>query len=100
MRQEPFSTLFLNLQGGKFDHADRTFASVQQAWKNCQRDTSDVKELIPEFFYLPEMFVNNNQYKLGRQDDGTVVGDVQLPNWASSPEEFVRLHRMVNADFA
>lgn len=95
MRQEPFTSLFLNLQGGKFDHADRTFGSVAQAWKNCQRDTSDVKELIPEFFYLPEMFVNSNGYQFGKQDDGSVVGDVQLPAWATSPEDFVRLHRMV-----
>ena len=41
--QEPFTTFFLQLQGGKFDHANRTFHSVLQAWKNCQRDTSDVK---------------------------------------------------------
>jgi hypothetical protein len=43
LEQEPFTTLFLNLQGGKFDHPNRIFASVAQAWKNCQRDTSDVK---------------------------------------------------------
>ncbi|OQV18754.1 Neurobeachin [Hypsibius exemplaris] len=94
MRQEPFTTFFLNLQGGKFDHADRTFASMAQAWKNCQRDTSDVKELIPEFFYLPEMLVNSNRFNFGKQDDGTLVGDVQLPPWATSPDDFVRLHRM------
>ena len=41
--QEPFTSFFLHLQGGKFDNANRTFHSVQQAWKNCQRDTSDVK---------------------------------------------------------
>jgi len=41
--QEPFTSFFLQLQGGKFDHANRTFHSVLQAWKNCQRDTSDVK---------------------------------------------------------
>ncbi len=41
--QEPFTTFFLNFQGGKFDHADRTFSSVSRAWRNCQRDTSDVK---------------------------------------------------------
>lgn len=35
--------MFLSLQGGKFDHANRMFSSVAQAWKNCQRDTSDVK---------------------------------------------------------
>lgn len=42
-QQEPFTTFFLNFQGGKFDHADRTFSSVSRAWRNCQRDTSDVK---------------------------------------------------------
>jgi hypothetical protein len=35
--------MFLNLQGGKFDHPGRTFCSIQRAWNNCQRDTSDVK---------------------------------------------------------
>lgn len=41
--KEPFTTYFLNLQGGKFDHADRTFSSVSRAWRNSQRDTSDIK---------------------------------------------------------
>ncbi|XP_053087043.1 lipopolysaccharide-responsive and beige-like anchor protein [Pangasianodon hypophthalmus] len=94
LRIEPFTTFFLNFQGGKFDHADRTFSSIARAWRNCQRDTSDVKELIPEFFYLPEMFINANDYNLGVMDDGTVVCDVELPPWAKSPEDFVRINRM------
>ncbi|XP_069386036.1 lipopolysaccharide-responsive and beige-like anchor protein isoform X2 [Paralichthys olivaceus] len=94
LRIEPFTTFFLNFQGGKFDHADRTFSSVLRAWRNCQRDTSDVKELIPEFYYLPEMFVNSNQYNLGVMEDGSVVSDVELPPWAKSPEEFVRINRL------
>ncbi|XP_042283215.1 lipopolysaccharide-responsive and beige-like anchor protein isoform X2 [Thunnus maccoyii] len=94
LRIEPFTTFFLNFQGGKFDHADRTFSSVSRAWRNCQRDTSDVKELIPEFYYLPEMFVNANTYNLGVMEDGTVVSDVELPPWAKTPEEFVRINRL------
>uniref|UniRef100_A0A8C6V8E2 LPS-responsive vesicle trafficking, beach and anchor containing n=1 Tax=Neogobius melanostomus TaxID=47308 RepID=A0A8C6V8E2_9GOBI len=94
LRIEPFTTFFLNFQGGKFDHADRTFSSVSRAWRNCQRDTSDVKELIPEFFYLPEMFVNANNYNLGVMEDSTVVSDVELPPWAKTPEEFVRINRL------
>lgn len=58
--------------------------------------SSSQKELIPELFYLPEMFVNNHGYKLGSQEDGKAVDDVQLPPWASTPEEFVRIHRMVS----
>ena len=41
--QEPFTTLFLNLQNGKFDHPNRTFSGLQRAWNNCQQDTADVK---------------------------------------------------------
>ena len=70
IRLEPFTSLFLSLQGGKFDHPNRLFSSMKSSWSNCQRDTSDVKELIPEFYYLPEMFVNSNGYRLGRLDDG------------------------------
>uniref|UniRef100_A0A8C4Y919 LPS responsive beige-like anchor protein n=1 Tax=Gopherus evgoodei TaxID=1825980 RepID=A0A8C4Y919_9SAUR len=81
-------------KAGKFDHADRTFSSVSRAWRNSQRDTSDIKELIPEFYYLPEMFVNLNNYNLGVMDDGTVVSDVELPPWAKTPEEFVRINRL------
>ncbi|KAK2817203.1 hypothetical protein Q5P01_025394 [Channa striata] len=94
LRIEPFTTFFLNFQGGKFDHADRTFSSVSRAWRNCQRDTSDVKELIPEFYFLPEMFINANSYNLGVMEDGTVVSDVELPPWAKSPEEFVQISRL------
>ncbi|XP_047655638.1 lipopolysaccharide-responsive and beige-like anchor protein isoform X1 [Phacochoerus africanus] len=94
LRVEPFTTYFLNLQGGKFDHADRTFSSISRAWRNSQRDTSDIKELIPEFYYLPEMFVNFNDYNLGVMDDGTVVSDVELPPWARTSEEFVRINRL------
>jgi hypothetical protein len=43
IRLEPFTTMFLALQGGKFDHPNRIFGSVRSAWQNCQRDTSDVK---------------------------------------------------------
>eukprot|EP00092_Neocalanus_flemingeri_P023594 GFUD01025586.1.p1 GENE.GFUD01025586.1~~GFUD01025586.1.p1 ORF type:complete len:2395 (-),score=541.48 GFUD01025586.1:571-6762(-) len=93
IRLEPFTSMFLALQSGKFDHPNRLFSSMKSSWSNCQRDTSDVKELIPEFYYLPEMFVNSNGYRLGQLDDGTKVDDVELPPWANSPEEFVRINR-------
>ncbi|KAM7111232.1 neurobeachin isoform 1-T1 [Molossus nigricans] len=94
VRIEPFTTFSLNANDGKFDHPDRTFSSVARSWRTSQRDTSDVKELIPEFYYLPEMFVNSNGYNLGVRDDDVVVNDVDLPPWAKKPEDFVRINRM------
>ncbi|KAK3531168.1 hypothetical protein QTP70_013272 [Hemibagrus guttatus] len=94
IRIEPFTTFFLSTNGNKFHHPNRTFSGILRSWRHCQRDTSAVKELIPEFYYLPEMFVNNNGYGLGDRDDGTPVCDVELPAWAKTPEDFVRINRM------
>ena len=55
--------------------------------------TGDVKELIPEFFHMPELLRNNNNLDFGLKQNGVRVGDVLLPPWARTPEEFVRLHR-------
>ncbi|KAF3705764.1 Neurobeachin Lysosomal-trafficking regulator 2 Protein BCL8B [Channa argus] len=94
LRIEPFTTFFLNANDNKFDHPDRGFSGIGRSWRNCQRDTADVKELIPEFYYLPELFVNSNEYELGVRDDGVPVCDVELPAWAKKPEDFVRINRM------
>ncbi|XP_015806865.2 neurobeachin isoform X1 [Nothobranchius furzeri] len=94
VRIEPFTTFFLSANNNKFDHPDRTFSSIARSWRNCQRDTSDVKELIPEFYYLPEMFVNSNGYHLGLREDGNMICDVDLPAWAKKPEDLVRINRM------
>lgn len=66
LRVEPFSSFAKKLQGGKFDHADRLFHSVQKTWENCLTSSSDLKELIPEWFSLPEMFTNINSESLGK----------------------------------
>ncbi|XP_052323452.1 neurobeachin-like isoform X2 [Oncorhynchus keta] len=94
LRIEPFTTFFLKANNNKFDHPDRTFSAITRSWRHCQRDTSDVRELIPEFYYLPEMFGNSNGYHLGQREDGKMVCDVELPPWANKPEDFVRINRM------
>ncbi|KAH7849592.1 hypothetical protein Vadar_020109 [Vaccinium darrowii] len=94
LRLEPFTTLHRSLQGGKFDHADRLFQSIEGTYRNCLSNTSDVKELIPEFFYMTEFLVNSNSYHFGVKQDGEPLGDVSLPPWAKgSPEEFINKNR-------
>lgn len=41
-----------------------------------------MKELIPEFFYMPEFLLNSNSYHFGVKQDGEPIGDVCLPPWA------------------
>ena len=95
LRLEPFTTMAIKLQGGRFDLPDRLFTSVAGAWNLSYTNVSDVKELIPEFYYMPEFLTNMNRLNLGRkQGNKEEVGDVALPPWANgSPHEFVRIHR-------
>lgn len=67
VRLEPFTQHFLRLQGGHFDLADRMFHSVKEAWLSASKhNMADVKELIPEFFYLSELLCNSNHFDLGK----------------------------------
>lgn len=54
IRLEPFTSLNIELQSGKFDQADRLFSSVKNAWHSCYNNRGDFRELPPEFFYFPE----------------------------------------------
>ncbi|SCV71197.1 BQ2448_2785 [Microbotryum intermedium] len=95
IRLRPFTESYLDLQGG-FDHADRMFHNLAKAWDSCSRlSHSDVRELIPEFFFLPDFLRNANGLKLGlRQESDAPIDDVALPPWAKNdPRLFIELHR-------
>uniref|UniRef100_A0A8C7DXL8 Neurobeachin-like protein 2 n=1 Tax=Naja naja TaxID=35670 RepID=A0A8C7DXL8_NAJNA len=94
IRIEPFTTLHIQLQSGRFDCADRQFHSVPAAWQARLENPVDVKELIPEFFYFTDFLDNQNGFDLGSlQISNEKVGDVVLPKWAKSPEDFIHKHR-------
>lgn len=94
IRLEPFTSLHIFLQDGKFDRPDRQFWSMKNTYNGCTTNDGDVKELIPEFYYLPDFLKNANHINLGiRQDSPVPIDDVQLPPWAKTPEEFIRINR-------
>lgn len=95
IRLEPFTQHFLRLQGGHFDLADRMFHSVKEAWLSASRQNmADVKELIPEFYYLPEFLENSNRFDLGTKQNGDILNHIVLPPWAKNDHrEFIRMHR-------
>ncbi|OLL25615.1 Beige 1 [Neolecta irregularis DAH-3] len=95
IRLQPFVKSYLLLQGGQFDHADRLFHSIERAWMSASRDNmTDVRELIPEFFYLPEFLVNSNSFNFGvSQGTGDLIDSVVLPPWAKGdPHIFIQKH--------
>jgi hypothetical protein len=55
------------------------FHSIKDAWLSASKNNmADVKELIPEFFYLPEMFENANNFDFGTKQSGIVLDDVRF----------------------
>ena len=90
----PYTQIGIELQGDKFDDPNRLFTSIKSSFKSATTQKSDVRELIPEFFYLPEMFINLNDLDMGIKDDGVKVNDVLLP-CQNNPYEFTLLLRNI-----
>eukprot|EP00475_Leptophrys_vorax_P030387 TRINITY_DN45476_c0_g2_i1.p1 TRINITY_DN45476_c0_g2~~TRINITY_DN45476_c0_g2_i1.p1 ORF type:complete len:785 (+),score=161.25 TRINITY_DN45476_c0_g2_i1:180-2357(+) len=91
IRLEPFTQCHWKLNRG-FDNANRMFHDLHLSWTTS--GVVDMKELIPEFFYLPEFLQNGNQLELGQRTSGQSIDDVVLPPWAhEDAREFIRVHR-------
>ena len=88
----PYTHIGIELQGNKFDDPNRLFNSVRLTFKNAISHKSDVRELIPEFFYFPEIYININDLDMGIKLDGTKVNNVETP-CNNNPYEFTILLR-------
>ncbi|XP_023637971.1 BEACH domain-containing protein C1 [Capsella rubella] len=84
-RVEPFTTLSIQ-RGGNFSRANHMFSDIAATWKGVLQEMSNVKELVPELFYLPEVLTNENLVEK--------LDSVKLPPWAKSPIDFVHKQRM------
>lgn len=95
VRLSPFTAMFLKYQDGSFDIPDRTFHDMDATWRLASGDsTTDVKELIPELFYMPEILTNSDCLDLGVRQNGQRVNHVNLPPWSNyDPRTFVKIHR-------
>jgi len=67
IRLFPFTKLAVEFQGGKFDCYARTFKSIADSFYNASSLTGDVRELVPEFFFMPEILQNLNNLNLNRK---------------------------------
>jgi len=95
MRLQPFSAAFSLIQGGTWDHADRMFYSIRGAWDSAsEKNMADVRELTPEFFFLPDFLTNVNGYDFGLRASGERIDEVALPPWAKGdPTIFIEKQR-------
>ena len=80
IRLFPYSFTSIELQGDGFDNPNRLFFSIKDTFFNISSQKSDLRELIPEFFYLPEMFMNINCLNFGSRVKGENINDVIIPD--------------------
>ena len=95
VRLPPFTSMFLLYQDNNFDIPDRTFHSMATTFRLTSKEsTTDVKELIPEFFYLFDFLENTEGFNFGKRQSGDQVNDVKLPPWCDgSARLFIFVHR-------
>ena len=85
----PFCSLSIEIHGNKFDDVNRIFISLVRTFETASTLKDDVRELIPEFYTLPEMFLNKNnlnlaQNKLDAEGNKITIHDVELPPWSNN----------------
>lgn len=96
IRLEPFVRSYILQQGGAFDYPERLFDSIERTWLSASAETvSDVRELTPEFYFMPEFLLNVNGYDFGKKEStGKAVNNVELPPWAQEdPKIFIAKQR-------
>eukprot|EP00965_Chrysotila_dentata_P125578 4151942-Pleurochrysis_carterae.AAC.3 len=54
------------------------FHSIRDTFVQATSNRQDVKELIPEFFYQPEILRNLNGLDLGERQDRVALGAVRI----------------------
>ena len=64
IRLIPFCFSSISFQGDFFDVYNRIFNDLEKSLYNNLHQKSDIKEAIPEFYFLPEFYLNLNKLNL------------------------------------
>ena len=89
LRLFPFTFNSIEFQGDFFDDPNRLFFDIEMSEKNSFIQKSDIKEIIPEFFYLPDFFYNINNInffrkQINKEDDyvTTPINSLNLQSYS------------------
>ena len=86
----PFTIVGIEIQGNNFDSSDRLFFNIITSFYCAATQQCDLRELIPEFFYLPDFLFNLNSLNLNLKNEKQ---NVIIPNWSNNPFDFIKKHR-------
>ena len=107
----PYSLTMIEIQGTGYDCPERLFICLQKTLSSATCEKCDVRELTPEFYTMPEFFVNINKLNFGEikvinfekaityydeflekngNKEKVLIQDVLLPNWCKdNPYYFI-----------
>ena len=60
----PYSLICIEYKGDAFDSPNRLFYSIKKTLESTLTQKSDLREMIPELYYFPDLFENKNELKL------------------------------------
>ena len=76
----PFININIELNGKKIINNDELLIAIDKCFINASSKMDDLKELCPEFFYLPEIFININYFdlKIGDNKENEIKNEIIL----------------------
>jgi hypothetical protein len=97
MRLEPVSKCWKSFYGRVHESPERIFHSLVKHYQSIATTSQDLKESIPEFYFLPEMFQNLNSLSIvDKPSENWRVDHFEFPTWAKdNPYHFVYLNRII-----
>ena len=81
IRVFPYSFIGIEYQGDGFDDPNRLFFSIKSTFLNTLNQRADLRELIPEMFYFPPLFYNENDIQLNKISSGKEIDNVIIHEW-------------------
>ena len=83
IRLYPFYIIFNNIYNKENINKNNNiiFTSIQKAFLNAIESENDLREMIPEFFYMPEILMNINNLSL---NNNILLENVVLPDWCEN----------------
>ena len=100
IRFYPYINNQIKCQDGKFDFPERQFDSFQNTCNFFSKNLSYNFELIPEFYFVPEVFLNLNYCFYGKVNEmQLLINNINLGEGFKSIIEFINFHQIkLNSD--
>ena len=80
LRLFPYCFISIESQEDGLDFTDKLFYSIENNFYTISYLKSDIRELIPEFFYFPEMMINLNKLNFEKKFNGQTIENVKMPS--------------------